>query len=795
MITDPKEWFSTKDIATLSLDKALPLRDQISSEFVDAQVAFAAPRRIVNLLRDIMLTADSVEIKLDYIVHLIARELRADVCSCFVLRAGEVLELFAIAGLNRNLIHTTKLRVGNGLIGDIAAQGISLALPDAQTHPNFVAYPETGELAFKSFCGVPILRGGMIRGVLVIQNKLHRAYGEEVIEILQTIALILAEIIVTGAPHTPVHGMHASLLSSSKPTHISGLSLGRGLAIGQAVLYEPRLTLHDIVTDDVKTQKERLKQAVASMHDAIDRILHRNANLSGTETRDILEAYQMFARDRGWLARIENTIDKGFSAEAAVQRVLNETHVRMTQMSDSYIRERLQDMEDLSNRLLSHLMKQHRAHVDETLPDEIILVARSLGPAALLDYDHKRLKGVVLEKGSHSNHVAIVARSLGIPVVGQCGDILNFIEAGDQIIVDGEHGVVYLRPAQYVLDLYSQSIDARAQRTNLYRRIQHQQSVTQNGIKVAVHLNAGLLAEVGAAQAIGAEGIGLYRTELSFMGWQKYPLVATQAELYSKIMDQMGDKPVVFRTLDIGGDKPLSYFTPPEEEENPALGWRAVRIGMDRPAVLRTQFRAFIRGAKGRNLKIMLPLVTEVAEYDRAKALLEMEKSRALKHNLPVPDKIELGVMLEVPALIFQLDALLATVDFVSVGTNDLMQYLYAADRGNNAIRNRYDPLSPAMLQVLKIIADKCRAAAVPVSVCGEMAGNPLEAMVLIALGYENLSLSAQSIEAVKTMIPTLDTQKLLPYLEQLMQSREHSLRERLLSFAQDHQVNIAQDI
>ena len=574
-----------------------------------------------------------------------------------------------------------------------------------------------------------------------------------------------------------------------------GISLGRGLAIGHAVLYEPGGSpLEETFADDPDAQILRLHQAVAGMHQAIDRTLHHNVTLSGTETRDILEAYQMFARDRGWLTRIENQITEGFSAEAAVQRVLGETHAHMMQSNDGYIRERVQDLEDLSNRLLIHLTKQHAATAPEKLPDDIILIARSLGPAALLDYDRSRLKGVVLEGGSHSNHVAIVARALGIPVIGQCGDVLEHVSAGDQVIIDGDHGIVYVRPSQYDIDLYSRSLEARARRTNLYRRMQNQQSVTKDGIRVSVQMNAGLLEEVSSVQSVGAEGIGLFRTELSFMGWKKYPLVVTQAELYGRVLDQMGGKPVVFRTLDIGGDKPLPYFRAPSEE-NPALGWRAVRIAMDRPAVLRTQFRAFIQGAQGRNLKIMLPLVTEVAELDRARQLLELEKARARRNNIPLPEKIELGVMIEVPALLWQMEALLETVDFVSVGTNDLMQYLYAADRGNNAIRGRYDLLSPSMLKVLKTIIDQCKAAGVPASICGEMAGQPLEAMVLIALGYETLSLSAQSVEAIKIMIPTLDTGRLLPYLEQLMKSREHSLRERLLSFARDHQVNLSQNI
>jgi phosphotransferase system enzyme I (PtsP) len=752
-------------------------RDLKSSEFVEAQISFAAPRRIMQVLRDLMNSAQPADTKLDEIVRLVARELRADECSCYIQRAGEVLELYSSSVLEPAAC-TEMGRVGEGDIGDVAAAASPIVIADKK------------EGNYRSFCGVPVLRGGRVRGVLAVRSKSPRNYGEETVDILQTIAMVVAEIVIAGGLLTRLE-INSSFSSGGKPTHVSGASLARGLAIGTAVLYEPGVAMQEIVAEDAKAEKARLAEALASMHNAIDRMLNRNAVLSGTESRDILEAYQMFAKDRGWLARIDATIEKGLSAEAAVQRVQNETRARMMQISDAYIRERLQDLEDLSNRLLSHLMKDTRARSQENLPDNIILVARTLGPAALLDFDHAKLKGVILEKGSASNHVAIVARALGIPVVGQCGDIHNFVFNGDQVIVDGDHGMVYIGPGDYIVDLYTKTMDARDKRASLYRQKGQQQSVTQDGIKVGVHLNAGLMNEVDSVAALGADGIGLYRTELSFMGWQKYPLVVTQAEFYGNIMDKMAGKPVVFRTLDIGGDKPLPYFKAPEEE-NPALGWRAVRIGMDRPAVLRTQFRAFIRGSRGRPLKIMLPFITEVAEFVRAKEFLEMEKIRARGSGITVPEKIELGAMIEVPSILWQLDTLLKVADFVAVGTNDLMQYLFAADRNNFAIRNRYDSLSPAMLRVMKDIADKCNAANVPVSVCGEMAGSPLEAMVLIALGYRQLSVSAQSVEAVKGMLPTLDTVTLKPYLDQLMQSREHSLRERLLSFARDHHVNLS---
>lgn len=755
-------------------------------------MAFAAPKKLLAALRDIMAGEAVPDAKLSEIIDLVARELRGDVCACFIMRPGEMLELFSARGLPVEQLRQVKIHVGEGPIGDTAATMLPLVQPDLLDLAQYTPRAETGNGQFRALAAVPIVRGGRVHGVLALQNRLPRPYGDEVVEIMQTVAMVLAELIVAGGL-VARQEIHAGYASGKKPTHIEGVSLGRGLAIGTAVMYEPSLTMENIVADNSKEQKMRLRQAVAAMHAAIDGMLSKSRALSGTESHDILEAYQMFAKDRGWMKRIEAAIEKGLSAEAAVASVQNDTRVRMAQMPDRYIRERLQDLEDLSNRLLSHLMRQSRIFQPEEQPEKIILIARSMGPAALLDYDHKKLQGVILEKGSHSNHVAIVARALGVPVVGQCADIFAVVANGDPVIIDGDRGDVYIRPSQYVSDLYSKSIEERASRTQLLRRQVQRQVTTKDGLDISVQMNAGLMSEIDGLALSGADGVGLFRTELAFMGWQKYPLVVKQAELYSSILDRLEGKPVVFRTLDIGGDKPLPYFKAPQED-NPALGWRAVRIGMDRPAVLRTQFRAFILAAKGRSLKIMLPFVTEVAEVDRARTLLDMELRRAETNGVTVPEKIELGVMLEVPALLWQLDTLLPRVDFVSVGTNDLMQYLFAADRGNHAIRNRYDALSPAMLKVLAMIADKCAAADKPVSVCGEMAGQPLEAMVLVALGYRTLSMSPQSIEAIKVMVPSIDTAVFKPYLASLMDSREHSLRERLLSFARDHNVTITQE-
>jgi phosphotransferase system enzyme I (PtsP) len=737
-----------------------------------------APRRLMTGVRAVMAALDSPERKLSRIVELAARELKADTCVCYILRAGGVLDLFASSG---PVPGPGRARLGEGCAGDIAATGVSVVLSDITVHSHYA-----GESSYKAFCGVPVLRGGRVRGVLALQNKFHRAFGEDIVDALQTVAMATAELIAAGGLSArPEPG------AAGRPGRIEAVALSKGIAVGTAVLYEAGVDMQDVAAEDPAQQKQRLHRALGSMHEAIDKMISGNLVPSGTESRDILEAYQMFARDRGWLTRIEGVIDRGLSAEAAVQRVQNETRARMLQMSDAYIRERLHDLEDLSNRLLNHLVRQDRAAAQPEPPGDMILVARSLGPAALLDYDHGKLKGVVLEKGSHTNHVAIVARALGIPVVGQCDGIRDAIADGDRVIVDGDQGLIHVNPSDDVLDLYARSIEARARRAAVGRRERQRGCATKDGVKISVMVNAGLLADAGEGLATEAEGIGLFRTELSFMNWKKYPPVPTQAELYSRVLDEAAGRPVVFRTFDIGGDKPLPYFTPPAGEDNPAMGWRGMRIATDRPAVLRAQFRALLRAARGRDLKVMLPFVSAVPEYDAAREMLENEKARAVRDGERLPDKIELGVMIEVPALLWRLDVLLETADFVSVGTNDLLQYLYAADRGNHVVRGRYDALSPAMLRVLKHIQDACRAANKPVSVCGEMACQPLEAMALIGLGFDTLSVPAQSVETVRTLARGIDTQAMRPYLEQLMALRAHSVRENLAAFARDHDISV----
>lgn len=750
----------------------------------------AAPsvsRRLLARLRDVMAGGGTAEERLDKVVTLIAADMVAEVCSCYVMRAGEVLELFATEGLKKAAVHKTRLRVGEGLVGDIAAHARPLALADAQSHPMFAYRPETGEELFHSLMGVPIIRAGRVIGVLVVQNRTMRHYTDEEIETLETVAMVLAELVASGEL---VNREELVVVDGNAllPLRIEGIKLNAGVGIGVAVLHQPRVTIRKLVAEDPEAELERLRAALASIKNALDELFSRPEMRDG-EHRDVLETYRMFTEDKGWLGKIGEAIRSGLTAEAAVQKVHDDMRARMSQITDPYLRERLHDFEDLANRLLQHLSGEEGAIRGE-LPGDAILIARTMGPMDLFDYDPKRLRGLVLEEGSPTMHVAIVARALDIPVVGRAKDVLDKVEPLDPVIVDGDNGQVFVRPSDDIRDIFADAIVQRQERAAHYASLRDLPATTRDGVSVKLMMNAGLLLDMGHLHDSGADGIGLYRTELPFMARSALPDVAAQTLLYRKILDQAEGKPVVFRALDVGGDKILPYWNP-YEEDNPALGWRSIRITLDRPAVLRHQLRALLRAAVGRELRLMFPMIAEVAELVQARHILDLEIERERDAGRPLPDSIKVGTMLEVPALAFQMDALLPLVDFVSIGSNDMTQFLYAVDRGNPRIAERYDALAPGMLTFIRYVAAKCEAAGVPLSVCGEMAGRPLEAMALIACGVRVLSVASPSIGPVKTMIRTLDVAPVKTYLDGLLRAPDRSLRDKLKSFAIDHGVAV----
>lgn len=741
-------------------------------------------RQLLAHLRDAMAAESSAQAKLDSMVQLIARTSGADVCSLYLQRAGEVLELFATIGLKASAVHQTRLRVGEGLVGTVAATRQPLATDNAPAQPQFAYRPETGEEPFLSFCAVPLVRAGKVRGVLAIQHRAALQYSAETIEALQTVAMVLAELVASGEF---IDQQEASTDAGVAflPARLSGVQLNPGLAVGRAVLRKPEVLPENLVSDNPSHEVRRLQTALSAMHASLDILFAP----SGNATRDeVLSAYRLIAADRGWIARLNEAIRTGLSAEGAVLRVLEQIKVQLNAQNDDYLRERITDFEDLSRRLLQHLLRPADAFRSAPMPQDAVLVARSLGPAELLDVPSENLRAIILEEGAATSHVVIVARALGLPVIGQCSQALGRIESGDELLIDGDNAIVLVRPSEDVRAAFLKACEQQREQTRLNEAVRALPSVTADGTPISLQLNCGLLLDVGQVGPTRADGIGLYRTEIPFLARDSFPDVLAQTEIYKKVLAVAAGKPVTFRTLDIGGDKFLPYLKHPQED-NPALGWRAIRIGLDRPAWLRAQLRAMLRAAAGQNLKVMFPMVADVAEFAAARHLLELELQRAKERGQPLPARLEVGAMLEVPALLFQLPTLLRAVDFLSIGSNDLLQFFFAADRGNRAITDRYDPLSPAVITALGQVARACKDAGKPLTLCGELAGHPLEAMVLLGLGFRSLSLSAGAIDAVKLMLRSLHLGSFSAYLESLRESAAHSLRPQILAYARDHGV------
>jgi phosphotransferase system enzyme I (PtsP) len=749
-------------------------------------VAIRGPRSLLRQIREAMAGAGPAQSKLDMTVRIIARSMVAEVCSIYLRRASGDMELFATEGLSAEAVHVTRMKPGEGLVGEIMRNGSPLALSDAPSHPGFSYRPETGEDPYHAFLGAPLLRGGRPVGVLVVQNRTERVYTEEEIEDLQIIAMVLAEMVAQGELLGEAELKDVEI-APHKPERLIGAKLAEGLAHGVAVLHEAPVAPEQLLADDVPREEERLRTAIVALQAQIDEMMEGQHGIVGASF-EVLEAYGLLARSQSWNHSLEEAVRSGLTAEAAVERVRSEHRARMGQARDPYLRERLHDLEDLNDRLLRHLSGD--AHGARKLPDNAILIARNLGPADLLEYDRTKLKGLLLEEGSPTSHAAIVARALDIPCVGRLEGLRDRVSEGDPVIVDAETGEAYLRPRTDVINAIHARMQVRAQLREEFARLRDTEPVTRDGAHIRILMNAGLEIDIDILQATGAEGIGLFRTEFQFMVAEELPRINAQTQLYSRVMDGAGDLPVTFRTLDLGGDKVLPYLQA-DFEDNPAMGWRAVRMGLDRPALLRLQLRALISAARGRDLRIMFPLIASVDEFRAARALVDEEVAWALRRGRPEPRRLLVGAMIEAPSLVWHLDALLSMTDFVSVGTNDLMQYMFAADRGNPRVSDRYDPLSPPALRALKTICDACTETGTPVSVCGEMAGRPLEAFALVGLGFERLSMPPAGIGPVKRMVLSCDREAARRGLAPLLKGSSGSVRNEVETLARKLHVTL----
>ena len=743
--------------------------------------AATSAREILTGLHDVMAKRGSAQTKLDRVVDLIAEAMESEVCSIYLLR-DKALELSATHGLRKEAVHVTRLSLGEGLVGTIAEEGRILNLAEAASHPSFAYRPETGEESFHSFAGVPIIRREQAIGVLAVQHADPRRYDDVEIEALQTVAMVLSELIASARL---VDGSRGARRDAGMQ-RMAGLKLVAGLAKGVAVFHQPRVVVEHTVAEDIEAERARVYAAFRRMREQIDNMTREAEFGTAGEHNEILETYKMFAYDEGWSRRINEAIDSGLTAEAAIERVQQRTRARMQDIDDPLLKERMHDLEDLSNRLMRIVSGRMGTAAQTGLARDAILIARNLGPAELLEYDRRRLKGVVLEEGSLTAHMTIVARAMGVPVVGRIADIRHIANEGDPVLVDGDTGSVIVRPARPIVNAFDQRMAMSQKRRAEFAAIKNLPAETLDGERLTLMVNAGLAEDAAMLEATGADGIGLFRTEFQFLIAAQLPGRESQFKLYRSVLDAAGDKPVVFRTVDIGGDKALPYLAEDEkdESENPAMGWRALRLSLERKALMKAQARALVEASGGKTLRVMFPMVSEPWEYEEARALFEEQVAWAKGAKRAGPKRVEYGAMLEVPSLAETLDLLLPRVDFLSIGTNDLTQFLFAADRADPRLAERYDWLSPAILRFLRRVVTQAKEAGVPVRVCGEMAGRPLEALALIGIGVDSFSITPAAVGPVKAMIRSIEAEAVRAKVEQLLAKPPASMRKSLGDWA-----------
>jgi phosphotransferase system enzyme I (PtsP) len=751
--------------------------------------AVAAARTILNRLHEVMASRSHAQAKLNNVVEVIGEGLDSEVCSIYLLREG-MLELYATRGLAQEAVHVTRMAVGEGLVGMIAEDAETLNLAEAAAHPDFSYRPETGEEKFHSFAGVPIVRRERAVGVLCVQHVEPRRYEEIEIEALQTVAMVLSELIANA--DLVDEDDYAMSAGQTGPEQLRGLALVKGLAIGNAVFHQPRVTIEHFMAEDTEAERQRVIHAFDKMREQIDRMAAQAEFGVGGEHEEVLETYKMFAYDEGWTRRINEAIDSGLTAEAAIERVQQRTRMRMRRIDDPLLADRMHDLEDLANRLLRIVSGQLGTAASKGLRNDSILIARNLGPAELLEYDKRRLKGVILEEGSLTAHVVIVARAMGVPVLGRIRGLRGMVREGDQLLLDADQALCTARPTPALVEAFEARFVKSRERQAGYAALREVEPVTKDGTRITVMINAGLRDDMPNLALTGADGIGLFRTEFQFLVSATLPQRERQTKLYRDVLDVAGDRPVVFRTVDIGGDKILPYLRHDdgEGEENPAMGWRALRVALERDGLLKVQARALIEAAGGRTLNVMFPMVSEPWEFDAAKAVFEGQLAFLRDRKKLLPTDIRYGAMLEVPALAEQLDILAPKISFLSIGTNDLTQFLFAADRSNPKLAERYDWLSPAILRFIRRVVRSLDGHDVDLTVCGEMGGRRLEALALIGAGIRRLSITPAAVGPIKELVCKIDLGAIEQAMDGWLASPPANMRAAMEDWACRHGIS-----
>lgn len=742
---------------------------------------------ILRLLRQITEGQDSISSKLEQIVKIIAEKMNADASACYVAVDDYNLEIFASYGFNSGISHKVSMRFGEGLVGEVAQNNRSLAVADAWKHPKFSYKQELGEEEYKSFLGVPLIRWSRSIGVLTLQTKEVHEYSQLEIEILETVAMVLSELIASEEMSVYKKTLTKERGLTERDRR-KGVSLSKGYGLGQAVVHRRRQAVTKIFAEDKDKEQRRLDVAYQQMNDDLEKKF-TSTKLGIGEHVEILDAYRMFAQDKGWYKKISNNVQGGLTAEAAVERSYEDMWNRLSGTQDAYLKERLHDLRDVADRLQSYLSGDFGS-INMVESNDIIVVAQTMGPADLMDYDYTKIRGLIIEDGTPTMHVAIVAKALGIPVVAKIKGIFEEIKTGELVAVDGNDGYVYQNPSHDIQEKFKAKIAEKQKLALKLAELRKKPSKTKDGVKINLYINVGLSFDLDYIESTNCDGIGLYRTEIPFMASEVMPDVDRQYTYYRELMDKAGNKRVTFRSLDVGSDKLLPYWSN-MGEENPAIGWRSIRITLDRRAILRKQVRAFLRAAAGKELNVMFPMISNLSEFEEAKETLMIELEKEKRRGHEVPKKVNVGLMIEVPAVVFQLDAILPHADFISIGTNDLAQFIFACDRGNPRLTERYDVLSAPFLTMMKEIISKADKHGVYCSVCGEMAGNPIEAMALIGLGYRNLSMSGSSFGRVKSMVRSINVEDVEDYVKMLLKSNKKSVRPQLISYAYDHGIEI----
>ena len=726
---------------------------------------------MLNTLRKIVQevnAAKDLKAALSIIVQRVKEAMGSQVCSVYLLDPeSNRFVLMATDGLNKRSIGKVSMAPSEGLVGLVGSREEPLNLEDAASHPRYRYFAETGEERYASFLGAPIIHHRRVMGVLVVQQKERRQFDEGEEAFLVTMSAQLAGVIAHAEATGSIRGLGRQGKGVQEAKFV-GVPGAPGAAVGTAVVVLPPADLNvvpDRSVDDIAAELELFDRALGWVREDMQELSEKLATQLRKEERALFDVYLMMLEDAALGNEVRKVIRTGQWAQGALRQVVLDHVNRFELMDDAYLRERASDVRDLGRRLLAYLQEERKTSL--VYPDNTILVSEELSPAMLGEVPEGKLLGLISVTGSGNSHVAIFARAMGIPTVMGVVDLPYSKIDGIKLIVDGYHGEVFTNPSELLSKQYAEVVEEERQLTEGLDALRALPCETLDGHRMPLWVNTGLLADVARAQQRGAEGVGLYRTEVPFMINERFPSEKEQLATYREQLQAFHPLPVTMRTLDIGGDKALSYF--PIKEENPFLGWRGIRVTLDHPEIFLVQTRAMLKASEGlNNLRILLPMISGTQELEEALHLIHRAWGEVRDEGTDVPLP-PIGVMIEIPAAVYQTRELARQVDFLSVGSNDLTQYLLAVDRNNPRVADLYDFLHPAVLQALQKVVNDAHLEGKPVSICGEMAGDPAAAVLLLAMGFDSLSMNATNLPKVKWLLRQVTQSKAREVLGQVL--------------------------